>query len=373
MYVKSPPLSCTHVTDDATEAMSCTTSSKNHVQLPKLGYTPKLDFLKFDGSNPRIWIKKCCKYFVLCKIPDDKKVDLASLNMIDKAENWVSSYLANKSAVDWNDFVIDVTSRPFVRAFKPQSIAAAIEYARLQDEFVNANSQKQSKPYNTHTKFNQSPSVSQPLPALLPTPPLKPLPYPKINPKPFKPHKYVPVEVRDEKIATGLCYYCDAPYDRNRTCQFKEPQLFMVEIPGLDVVDAAVVELEDQDEPIGLDPQISLCALTGAQNYHTMRVIAKVQSTILHTLIDSGICKDFTWRIGKHEFSSNVMLIPLGSRDMVLGKQWLSTLGSISWNFKQLTMKLKLEQDEVELRGMPSHKLKIVKEGAAVRMMSGAA
>ena len=34
-----------------------------------LGYVPKLEFPKFDGSNPRIWIKKCCKYFSLCKIP----------------------------------------------------------------------------------------------------------------------------------------------------------------------------------------------------------------------------------------------------------------------------------------------------------------
>ncbi|KAL2945134.1 hypothetical protein RDABS01_022845 [Bienertia sinuspersici] len=76
-----------------------------------LSYSSKLDFPKFDGSNSRLWIKKCCKYFVLCKIPDEQKVDLASLNMIDKAEIWVGSYLANRSYVDWNDFVIDVNAR----------------------------------------------------------------------------------------------------------------------------------------------------------------------------------------------------------------------------------------------------------------------
>ena len=32
---------------------------------PKLGYNPKLEFPKFDGSNVRVWIKKCCKYFDL--------------------------------------------------------------------------------------------------------------------------------------------------------------------------------------------------------------------------------------------------------------------------------------------------------------------
>lgn len=76
-----------------------------------LGYVPKLDFPKFDGSNPRIWVKKCCKYFNLCKIPEDRRVDLASLNMIDKAENWISSYLSVRRNVDWNDFVIDLNDR----------------------------------------------------------------------------------------------------------------------------------------------------------------------------------------------------------------------------------------------------------------------
>ncbi|EEF47316.1 conserved hypothetical protein [Ricinus communis] len=95
---------------------------------PRLGYIPKLKFPKFDGSNLRQWIKKCCKYFVFCKIPDKQKVDLASLNMVDKAENWVSSYLINRTAVDWNDFVIDVNSR-----FKDESgINVVEEFNKLQ-------------------------------------------------------------------------------------------------------------------------------------------------------------------------------------------------------------------------------------------------
>uniref|UniRef100_A0A803N6B6 Uncharacterized protein n=1 Tax=Chenopodium quinoa TaxID=63459 RepID=A0A803N6B6_CHEQI len=48
-----------------------------------LWYVPKLEFPKFDGMNGRMWIKKCNKYFKLCKICDEQKVDLASLNMID--------------------------------------------------------------------------------------------------------------------------------------------------------------------------------------------------------------------------------------------------------------------------------------------------
>lgn len=100
-----------------------------------LGYIPKLEFSKFDGTNPRSWIKKCCKYFTLCKIPDEQKVDLASLHMIYKAENWVSSYLTTRFIVDWNDFVIDVNVR-----FKDESgVNVVEEYNKLhQTESIEA-------------------------------------------------------------------------------------------------------------------------------------------------------------------------------------------------------------------------------------------
>lgn len=63
-------------------------------------YNPKLEFPKFKGMNRRMWIKKCDKYFSLRKVHEDQKVDLACLNMIDKAENWMSSYLAVRRNVD---------------------------------------------------------------------------------------------------------------------------------------------------------------------------------------------------------------------------------------------------------------------------------
>ncbi|KAL2928661.1 DNA ligase [Bienertia sinuspersici] len=58
-----------------------------------------------------MWIKKCNKYFSLCKIHDEQKVDLACLNMVDKAESWMSSYIVVKKNVDWSEFIIDVAAR----------------------------------------------------------------------------------------------------------------------------------------------------------------------------------------------------------------------------------------------------------------------
>lgn len=38
-----------------------------------LKFVPKLEFPKFDGTNPRCWMKKCARYFDLCKIPAEQK------------------------------------------------------------------------------------------------------------------------------------------------------------------------------------------------------------------------------------------------------------------------------------------------------------
>jgi len=63
-------------------------------------FLPKLEFPIFDGTNPRYWIKKCSRYFALCKIPDDQRLDVASIHFVGKAETWFASYIAAKKNVD---------------------------------------------------------------------------------------------------------------------------------------------------------------------------------------------------------------------------------------------------------------------------------
>ena len=63
-------------------------------------FLPKIEFPIFGGTNPRIWVKKCTRYFSLCKILDSQKVDLASIHLTGKAEIWFASYIAVKKM--WN-------------------------------------------------------------------------------------------------------------------------------------------------------------------------------------------------------------------------------------------------------------------------------
>ncbi|VFQ67144.1 unnamed protein product [Cuscuta campestris] len=264
----------------------------NQSQARNLNFNPKLEFPKFDGNNTRIWIKKACKYFELCKIPDDQWVDIASLHMVDKAENWVTSYLPYRKYVAWHEFIIDLSSRfrdekgfqnnhylldsyildsfigglkpsvrLFVKAFKPTGIAQAIEYARLKEEALEVEGSKFSKSsYHSSQKpwmEGQKNYLSNfGKPPLLPTPNVKSATRQKPDlygqKAPNRSYKYIPADVRAEKIAKGLCYYCDKPFEKGHKCSFKEPQLFTVEIPA----EWACQEEQKEDKNVDLDSEV---------------------------------------------------------------------------------------------------------------------
>ena len=62
-------------------------------------------------------------------------------------------------------------------------------------------------------------------------------------------------------------------------------------------------------------------------------------------------CPQFVWNMHIHKFVSDVMILPLGGCDMVLGIQWLTTLDDIKWNFKKLVMEFEYKMKKVVLRG----------------------
>jgi hypothetical protein len=125
-------------------------------------------------------------------------------------------------------------------------------------------------------------------------------------------------------------------------------------------------------------PTISLHALTGIQprSSRTMQVMVLINGTHLSTLLDSGsthnfvdsttatqaglaltkqsslhvavgngdrvpspgCCRDLHISIGGEPFSINCYSLDLGSFDMVLGVQWLESLGPILWDFGKRTI-----------------------------------
>lgn len=121
---------------------------------------------------------------------------------------------------------------------------------------------------------------------------------------------------------------------------------------------------------------ISIHALMGVRSFSTMKVIGTIGTIELQILMDSWsthiflgaalveklhrptiqvssmsvtvangnklpcatLCQDFQWVMQGVWFKADVLLIPLGSYDMVLGIQCLQTLNDIIWNFKTLSI-----------------------------------
>ncbi|GJR43650.1 retrovirus-related pol polyprotein from transposon 17.6 [Tanacetum coccineum] len=207
-----------------------------------------------------------------------------------------------------------------------------------------------------------------------------------------RPFKLTQTEL-EEKRAKNQCFYCDQRYFPCHKCS---GQLHSLEVVS-ESYDELGMEGDDEtfedciEEVITVDsnPHISLNALSGLNSFQTMRVKGMFGKHTLHNLVDCGSthnfvdlktakslgcklesttplqvsvangqnmmscyeCKNFQWSLKGETFTSDVMLLPLGSCEMVLGIQWLATLGDIQCNFKNLTMKFEHMGRKMVLRG----------------------
>jgi hypothetical protein len=70
------------------------------------------------------------------------------------------------------------------------------------------------------------------------------------------------------------------------------------------------------------------------------------------TINCSGKFNKINLTMGEYVVNIPMITIPMGGVDVVLGIQWLQSLGTISFNFQELFIKFSLEGKEIELRGI---------------------
>ena len=191
-----------------------------------------------------------------------------------------------------------------------------------------------------------------------------------------------------------MCFYCDQKYVPGHKCSGQMYSLVVLADDSDDDSQDSDVEEEELEE-LPENPQISLNAMHGVQTYRTMRVKGTVGKHTIHILVDCGsthnfvdisvakklgcqivktcplavtvgdgynvastsACKQFKWQLQGIEFCSDVMLLPLGGCEMVLGIQWLSTLGDMKCNFKKMRMEFVYNKRKMVLRGTPKSTL----------------
>jgi hypothetical protein len=72
---------------------------------------------------------------------------------------------------------------------------------------------------------------------------------------------------------------------------------------------------------------------------------------------------------GEYVMNSPMIAIPMGGADVVLGIQWLQSLGTMAFNFQELFMKFSLEGKEIELRGITGKPGKVISSNDMTKLL----
>ncbi|KAA8538007.1 hypothetical protein F0562_027413 [Nyssa sinensis] len=314
---------------------------------------------------------------------DDVVGQLTKLRQISTVKTYQEKFeeLANKTNELLEEFFVSCfvsglkdEIKAGVQIFRPRNVSQAMGLARLQEETIEALAKKNrvySKSYNSSLPTNSKSMELAPKPIESATV------VKKMTQKEF-----------EERMMKGLYYSCDEKYFRGHVC--KKKQLFMIEVSEEeDFFGDVVQEMEKKDVQEKL--QILVHALSGSLSYKTMRIKGKVKKNMVIILIDSGsthnfldlvmakrigaliqftnplavmvaygtklqskaMVKDFQWVMQGTTFTTNMRFLPLGGRDMVLGVQWLSTLGPVLWDFQNvLRSSATVEIQQVEVKAM---------------------
>jgi len=87
------------------------------------------------------------------------------------------------------------------------------------------------------------------------------------------------------------------------------------------------------------------------------------------TINCSGKCHNIKLSIGEYVLNSPMLSIPMGGADVVLGVQWLQSLGTISFNFQEIFMIFSVDGKEVELRGIAGKPGKIISSNSMRKLL----
>ncbi|GJV14977.1 retrovirus-related pol polyprotein from transposon 17.6 [Tanacetum coccineum] len=252
----------------------------------------RIEFPKFSGDDMKDWVYRCKQFFKVDGVLDGRKIQLASMHMFGAALVWYQQYMkkAQKPQADWIRGLKPKVGT-LMRMFQANTLSESYQLARMQEG---------------HKCSGQLHSM--------------------------------------EVIAEGdLDNYIDGDDETYDDCVGD-----MVRFTN--------------------SPQITLNALSGLNSYQTMRVRGRVakklgcrldNTTPMQVSVANGqrmmstfVCYDFKWSFQNEVFTSDVMLLPLGGCEMVLGIQWLATLGDMQCNFKKLIMKFNHKGRQLVLRGM---------------------
>ncbi|CAJ2629609.1 unnamed protein product [Trifolium pratense] len=206
-------------------------------------------------------------------------------------------------------------------------------------------------------------------------------------------------EEMEERRAKGLCFKCGGKFHPTlHKCPEKSLCLLILgEGETLnDEGEIVALEVEDEEEEEELEAECKLIGVLGKMGEcNTMKLEARLASVDIEVLVDSGashsfispalttalslkvtpttvkkiklgdghrvmsegICKGIKLTLGSKVFEVDALVLEPGGLDMVLGVPWLSTLGMVVMDWKDLSMQFWHKGEMVTLHGQGSGQL----------------
>ena len=203
------------------------------------------------------------------------------------------------------------------------------------------------------------------------------------------------LQVKREK---GECFRCDEKWSVGHRCKKRELNVILLQ----DDAEGEMTEDKQGTELLGTEgstegapivqSSISLNSVIGISNPKTLKLIGEIMGRKVVVMIDpgathnfistptvqqlglnavktegfgvslgngdtvvgEGVCKSVVLELPSLTIVEDFLSLPLGNSDVILGVQWLEKLGTVSTNWKTQTLKFKLGEQSVTLKGDPA-------------------
>ncbi|GJW39349.1 retrotransposon gag domain, retroviral aspartyl protease [Tanacetum coccineum] len=311
----------------------------------------KIDFPSFSRGDPRGWFLKAEKYFKYYHIPDEEKVEVASMHLEGDALDlyaWLSideSFARRSSRVsNWPDHCLlgvflnglKEELKSYVRILKPRTVYNAMSLTIEFESKVSQSRPGKSSTWTPNSRITVPESKNTTTTS----------PQPTISPK--QPPRITDAE-KQNRFLKGECFRCGDKYGPGHRCKTGTFKLLEVDDVTEEPPDTQEVNLDENPSEVA---EISLHAIFGKSQPTTMNVHGTLNSTegSFNTIGGLKVVQDF------YPFS-------IGGVDLVLGIQWLATLNTVQANWKEMFMIFNIDGKQYKLQGVSTGPHKSSKGG----------
>ncbi|GJS57063.1 retrotransposon gag domain, retroviral aspartyl protease [Tanacetum coccineum] len=343
----------------------------------------KIDFPNFSGGDPRGWLLKAEKYFRYYQIPDEEKVEIASMHLEGDALD-LYSWLSNGQFIFWEELVQAFTKNFGPAEFQnPDEFLCSIKQTgsvqEYRQEFAKRSSRVSNwpdhcllgvflnglkdelksdvrihKPHTVYSAMSLALEFESKLTTHRPAKNASWTPNSKPSQPDSKPTTSTPAQTptqpkntfrsfeteKQNRFLKGECFRCGDKYGPGHRCK---TGTFKVLEANEDVEESFTTELTNLDSDREETAEISLHAILGKTHPTTMKVHGMLHSTEVLILIDGGSTHNFISDVLVNELKLATQ--PVSPFGVQIGNGDVIRCGQICKNLAVQINDLKITQD----------------------------